>query len=364
MKRTYLMMAVLLLPFCQSQSFAQAKDSTKFSFGGYVDAYYAYYTDSLAPNAYQRFPTISPRSNQFGLNTAVFTMAYNDTAKVRGVFSLHFGDIAHSAWSSDFNEIMEANVGIRLCKKLWLDGGFFRTHLGTESLLPKENIASSLAVGTFYEPFYESGFRLNYVPNAKWIINLYALNGYNRFVDNNDKKSFGALITYAFGDKGNIGYSNYIGDDGAQGDTVNHTFFHQNLFVNYQIKKLKIQAGVDYCTKQHADLGDPSKSASVLSGLATFKYQFRKRCAAYVRGEFFDDAMAVMDTVFVDKNGYLTGFQLWGVTCGVEYKPTEASYIRLEARNLEMDDAQEIFHWKNDPEDSRLEVMMNLGISF
>ncbi|HET6991341.1 MAG TPA: outer membrane beta-barrel protein, partial [Bacteroidia bacterium] len=226
--------AVHLDLFSQTDSSIAKVIPAALKFSGYVDAYYAYYTDSVGTGNYQQFPSISPRSNAFGLNTAMLTAQY-DGEKVRGVVTLHYGDIARCAWSSTFNPVMEAHVGVRLCKnnKLWLDAGFFRTHFGTEGLLPKENFASAVSVNTYYEPYFESGIRLNYNPCDKVAIYVYALNGYNMFEDNNNKKSLGTLATYALGDKGNFGYSNYIGDDSPQGDTVSHLRIHQNLFFNY-----------------------------------------------------------------------------------------------------------------------------------
>src|SRR5205085_7014229 len=143
-------------------------------------------TDSVGEGKFQKFPSISPRSNQFGLNTAHITFQY-DAEKIRALATLHYGDIPVSAWSGTFNSIMEAHAGVRLCKKLWLDAGFFRTHFGTEGLLPKENFTSSVSVNTFYEPYYESGLRLNYNPSDKLAINLYVLNGYNMYEENNEK---------------------------------------------------------------------------------------------------------------------------------------------------------------------------------
>lgn len=174
--------------------------------------------------------------------------AQYDAENVRGMVTIHFGDISRSAWSTTFPNIMEAHAGGRLCKKLWLDAGFFRTHPGTEGLLPRENFTSSVSIGTFYEPYYEAGFRLNYNPNDKLAINLFILNGYNLYEDNNNKKSFGAFVTYALGDKGNIGYSNYTGDDApTSADSVSHQRIHNNLFWNYQFGKLKMQIGGDFC---------------------------------------------------------------------------------------------------------------------
>ncbi len=364
-KKTVILFSILLFAF---QSYSQQKDSTvaklieAIKISGYVDAYYAYYTDSVGDGNYQKFPSVSPRSDQFGLNTAQLTAQY-DAEKARGIITVHFGDIPKSAWSGTHTAIMEAHAGIRLCKKVWLDAGFFRTHFGTEGLLPKENFTSSVSVNTFYEPYFEAGARVVYAPNGKLTFNIYALNGYNLYEDNNHKKSLGTLITYALGEKGNIGYSNYIGDDSPTGDTVSHLRANQNLFFNYQVKKLKIQIGGDYCTQQHSDTTG-KKSAVMYSGVLSLKYQLKEKVAFYARGEMFNDPQGFMSGVMTDKKNNLTGFKLWGATLGAEYKPTDNSYLRLEGRQLQMDKEQEIFHWGKKNVTSRMEVLVNLGISF
>src|SRR5256885_16911473 len=64
----------------------------------YADAYAAYYTDSLEIDAYQKFPSVSPRSQQLGLNVAMLTAKYS-SSRARGTITLHYGDVPLSAWS-------------------------------------------------------------------------------------------------------------------------------------------------------------------------------------------------------------------------------------------------------------------------
>jgi hypothetical protein len=327
---------------------------------GYVDAYYAYYTDSLGVGEYQKFPSVSPRSNQAGLNSICLNFSY-DAEKVRAIAGLHFGDIARSAWSGN---IMEAHAGVRVLKKLWLDAGFFRTHFGTEGLLPKENFASSVSLPTYFEPYFESGIRLNYNANDKLSINLYLLNGYNIYEENNNKKSFGMLVTYALGKNGNINYSNYIGDDTPEGDSILHNRIMNNLYLNYTIKKLKIQAGGDYGIQKNSDITDPKKTASMYSALLSLKYELATRTFIYGRGDVFNDPQGFLSGVIVDESLKLTGLKEWGATLGVEYKPTENSYIRLEGRKITMDEDQQIFRWNEENTYTRFEVLFNLGVSF
>jgi hypothetical protein len=357
-----------------SQSFSQQKDSTVLQkiidvvpglkISGYVDVYYAYYTDSVGTNNYQKFPVISPKSNAFGLNILQLTAQYS-SEKVRATGTIHYGDIPASAWSPVFNMIQEANAGVRLTKKLWLDAGFFKTHIGTEALLPKDNVASSLSIITFYEPWWQSGIKLTYSPTAKLVMCLHVLNGYNTFVDNNKSKSFGITFSYTFNDKLNINYYNLIGEESPENISKKHLRFLNNVVLNYQITpKFKTIIGVDYITQQHSGISDTNKTASIYSAIVTLKYQVKPKFGIYGRGELYSDKEGVLTGVITDKVNRLTGYELWGATLGVEYKPTENSFIRLEGRELVMDKDQEIFYWNKKYINNRMEVQLNVGVFF
>jgi len=363
MARPHYLLALFLLVLA-SKSSAQSNDSTSlFKISGYVDAYYAYFTDSVGQGNYQKFQSVSPRSKEFGLNTAMITAEYN-ADRVRGIVSLQFGDIPKSSWSSTFNNILEAHAGIRIANNLWLDAGLFRTHFGTEGLLPKENLLSSIAISTYFEPFYEAGARLNYIPNDKWSFSLYGLNGYNLYEDNNSKKSMGMLITRTLGANGNIGYSNYLGDDYPGDSDVSHFRFHNNVFYNQLFGHLKVQLGADYCIQSNSDLEDPGHSASMFSGEASFKYLFSDKFAIAARGEWFNDPNGYMGGLILNTDNEYTGLEMFGITLGAEIKPTENSYFRIEGRQLQFDDKQQLFYWDGELKSSRFEVSANVGVSF
>jgi len=344
------------------KSTAQTADSTaKVIFSGYVDAYYAHYTDSVGIGNYQKFASNDARSRQFGLNTAAFTAQY-DGEKVRGIVTLFYGDLPKSAWSATYNNIMEAHAGVRLGKKVWLDAGFFRTHTGAEALFPKENFTTCISISTLYEPYYEAGIKLNYKPSDRWDLNFHIVNGYGIYEDNNNKKSVGILATYTVSDKLTIGYSNCLGDDTPLGDTITHFRNFENLFVNYQIGKLKMVLGLDFVTQQHSDTADANKSASYFSGVLNLKYQFTDKFAIYGRGEAFNDPQGFMGVPY--PTGSHAGYKLFGATEGMEFKPTSNSYFRIEERQLVFDKTQELFYWNGELRNYRVELLLNMGISF
>ncbi|MCX6352484.1 MAG: outer membrane beta-barrel protein [Bacteroidetes bacterium] len=359
LKSAFLFVVILF----STKSFAEQKDSAQLKITGYVDAYYAYYTDSVAVGGYQQFPTVSPKSNHFGINALCVNFCY-DGEKVRAMAGLHYGDIARSSWgTSTFPWVMEAHAGVKLCKTLWVDAGLFRTHVGAEGLLPKENLASSIAIPTYYEPYYEAGVRLNYNPTEKLAINVLVLNGYNIFEDNNTDKSIGALVTYALGENRNIGYSNYFGNDAPMGATSKKRMYH-NIFFNYQMNKLKMQVGVDYAMQEKSDIKTATQSASMISGLATLKYECCKNCSVYGRGEYFNDKDGFLSGTYTDKNANTVGLNLWGATLGFEYKPTDFSYIRLEGRELMTNKNVPIFRTNGKSTNARTEAMLHVGVSF
>ena len=358
--------AFLLLAgiFFHGNVYAQKKDSASYTVSGYVDAYYAFYTDSVGTNNFAKFPVISPRSNVFGLNIAQLTGQYN-SKKMRAIATIHYGDIPISAWSPVYNLVQEANVGIRLSKKFWVDAGLFKTHIGTEALLPKDNIVSSLSVITVYEPWFQAGVKLSYTPNDNLSICFHLLNGYNSFVENNKKKSFGLAVTYLLGNKGSIGYYNLLGDETPDSIHSSHFRMLHNVVFTYQLtQKLKLLVGGDIICQQNSVIADSAKTAFVYGGIGTLKYQAKSKFGVYIRGEIFSDDNGFLTGIIKDKKNELTGFKVWGITAGLEYKPTENLYIRLEGRQLQMNSNQEIFRWNNVNKSYRLEMMLHAGVFF
>lgn len=334
------------------------------SISGYTDVYYAYYSDSVGTDQYQKFPVISPKSNVFGINIVQLSAQYT-TDKIRATTTFHYGDIPTGAWSSVNNILQEANIGFRLHKKIWLDAGLFKTHIGTEALLPKDNIASSLALISYYEPWFQSGVKLTYNANDQWQLCLHVLNGYNEFNDNNRFKSIGIAIGYTINSNGTINYNNMLGDELPDSRTTHHLRFLNNLVFNYQLTSvLKTSIGVDYMIQQHATLPDERKTAAAYGGIFAVKYQIKPMIALYARAELFSDKHGFLTGTFLNTENELTGLKATGITAGMEYKATSNSYIRLEARDMILDKKQHYFRTNGANTNSRFEVMINAGIWF
>lgn len=348
---------------------AEEKTTPTLTLSGYVDTYYAYFTDEVGRNELQLFTTVSPRSQQFGLNVGQFSTAYA-SEKLRGTFTLSYGDIAIATWSEEFPFIQEANAGIKLAPALWLDAGFFITHIGTESFLPKNNMLSSTAVATYNEPFYQAGARLAYEGVDKLDAQLWVLNGYNYFLDFNDAKSVGLYLSYAFSDQLSLTYTNLFGNEAPDDATFSQFRTYQNLYLNAQLNKWYLTLGGDVGIQSNTAFrsplrrGEQAETATMYNALATLRYQFTPQLSITGRGEVFQDEWGFISGTLPTIGAREEGLQVLGLTLGAEYRPVENAYLRLESRYLNTEDQLQIFSENDRLSDRRWEVLATLGFTF
>lgn len=341
----------------------QVESQQTLNISAYTDSYYGFYTNEMKANAFQPYTTVSPRDDRFGLNIAQVGLSY-DSDKVRGNVTLHWGDIPKATWSSEFTNVQEANVGVRLTENWWVDAGFFTTHIGTESFLPKNNFLSSTAVATYNEPFFQAGAKLSYEGSEKFYAELWAVNGYNYFLDVNDAKSFGVLFSYSFNDNTSLTYTNLLGRESLNNAPVDQFRNYHNLYLNTQFgEKIYFILGGDLGTQTNSGLSDSFETAVMYNALATLRYQFNQKWFVTGRAEIFEDSNGFISGVVSTENNELQGLELWGITLGSEYRPTENAYVRAETRYLKVDDKTRIFEGDYS-ENARWEVLFTMGFQF
>ncbi len=328
------------------------------SINGYIDTYISWDNDKGNPQ--RQFSAISPYRDEFRLNMAQISAKY-EMDRVRGIATILFGDIPTVNWPSNQQFVQEANVGFRLAKGLWIDGGYFLTHIGGEGLIPMNNYFTSLSLCTYYEPFFQSGVKLSYAASDKFAAQVHLVNGFNVFADNNKNKSFGIQLWGQPNPKFDITYNNLIGNEMPSG-VVGKTRFYNNLVIKiYPAKKLDIIICGDFCIQEKSKLTDTTASASMFSGFIALKYKPVKNFSMSLRGEIFQDEDGMLSGVFTDSTGKATGLKASGVTFGLEYNPMSGSYVRLETRLLNADKDQKIFY---DNKNSRIEVNLSAGVGF
>ncbi|SCY23719.1 Putative beta-barrel porin-2, OmpL-like. bbp2 [Nonlabens sp. Hel1_33_55] len=351
--------------FAFAKAYSQSSSDNnnhEITVSGYVDGYLSGYSTELDNDQFQRYTTVGARDDTFGLNIAQLGMAYRHD-KVRANVTFQYGDIPQAIWSDTFNEIQEANVGVKIIDGLWLDAGFFKTHVGTESFLPKENLLSSTSVITFNEPFFQSGASLSYEAISDWNFELWVINSYNGFVDNNDAKSVGALISYQINDRTSITYTNNYGRESADDMSPKQRRFYQNLYMSTNWNdKIFLILGADLGLQSNSDLDDSNDTATLYTALATLRYQFSDAFSITGRGEMYRDSSGFISGTFTNNQGITEGLDLTGLTVGAEYKPTENAYIRGEARYLTAQNGLDIFREDDGLSNERYEVLLTMGV--
>jgi hypothetical protein len=354
MKKT----ALLILIFI-SQLSLKSQDFTKFSLSGYVDTYYSY-DDDKNGNPVRQFTAIAPYREEFRLNIAQVSLKYND-AKVHGAITLQYGDIPAVNWPANQQFIQEAYAGFSPAKRFWIDAGYFLTHIGAEGLLPKGNFLTSLALATYYEPFYQSGIKVSYEFSPKVYACIHLLNGYNVFTDNNKNKSIGLTLGYKPKDNIEVIYNNLIGNEIPSG-IAGKTRIYNNLVVKLSpAKKVDILLGGDVAMQENSGLTDSSSSAVMYSGLAAIRFKPSSKFSVSVRGEIFNDKDGFLSGTFTDNAGKQTGLIAYGITLGFELRPVENGYFRIESRYLTADKDQKIFF---ENKNSRIESNASIGVEF
>lgn len=368
---SFLIKGILVVMLFSNRSIAQDSSAvdeqsrTAFKWEGYVDAYLARYSDSLGYGTPQQFQFLSPMNNTFGLNVLQLSGEY-DKDNYRAKFTLQYGDIPKVAFSSDFNMVKEAIVGIGL-KKLWLDAGIFYNYMGSEEVTPKDNYLSTNAVGSYHLPSNYAGIRASYVASEKLGLELHIMNGHDLVVDNNQSKSIGLVVDYNPFENLEFYYCNYIGDDREDSVTFLQTKFLHHFSVYYTaFEKLNLIISSDYGSQKNSGilLQDSSKTAQYFSLFSTINYQFWPNFSATIRLEQFNDPEGFLSGSFVNSDSVMVGLKIYGFTLGVEYKPSEKSYIRLEARQDRTDEKLDIFYNDNKWINSRNGLVFTMGVWF
>lgn len=354
MKRTII---TLLLLVTSAVSYSQ--DFTKFSIGGCVDTYYGW-DDDKNGNSIRQLSSTAPYRDEFRINIAQVSLKYNDE-KVHGAITLQYGDIPSVNWPSGQQFIQEAYAGFQPAKRLWIDAGYFLTHIGAEGVLPKNNFLTSLTIATYYEPFYQSGIRITFDISQKFYGALHLLNGSNVFADNNKNKSVG--LTLGFKPKENIEiiYNNLTGNEMPSG-SVGKLRVYNNLVVKLSpSKKVDIIIGGDLAIQENSGLTDSTASAVMYSGLAAIRLKPTSKFSASLRSEFFNDKNGFLSGVITQTDGTKAGMNAFGFTLGFEVRPVSNAYFRIEGRYLTAIDKQKIF---NEGKSSRIEAITNIGVEF
>jgi Putative beta-barrel porin-2, OmpL-like. bbp2 len=359
MKTIKTILLVALFVSLSSASFSQDKESIlkyfeNFKLTAYADAYYGWNTDKTSK--IRKFDGMDMTRDEFRLNIAQLSLAYN-SGGVRGIVTFHYGDYVKNNWLTENPNLQEANIGFKMAKGLWIDAGYFLTHIGPEGML-KNNFINSFSLPSFYEPYYQSGVKVSYQFTDKFDASLHVLNGYNVIEDNNKNKSIGVQLNYQVNNFVKLTYNNIIGNE-QPSPLPGKTRILNNFIVNYGCPCAKWDAILsgEFGSQEGSKLSDPTKIAYTYGGMLSVRYRFTKKFSATVRGDFYQDLDGVYSGLITNNSG-LKGN---GVTLGLEYKPIEEAYVRFQTRYLRLGEEQKVFY---DNTNSRTDVNVSVGFTY
>ena len=329
----------------------------------YADAFYSAFTGDYSPGEVVEFESISSRADEINLNSLGLNLAY-EGQRIRANAEVFTGVVREDAWGGNF--VKNANVGFEVAEDFWLDAGYFSTYAGVESALPGDNVFSSVAVSTFQEPYFHSAFKAAYGGVEGWDFELWLMNQFSGYTENNDAKTIAAVIRYQINDELGISYTGTYGKEGDdlfddQGNDLNDeeaftAYNNVNLLYAKDAFELILNGSYAIVTNSTGDNGD--ESVSGVNGMATARYFLSDKFALAGRFSF----LASEDRIFgVGGRGLGAPENVNDLTLSLQLIPTENTYVRLAGRTIGASD--DIFT-DNDGAltDRRFDLTLSAGI--
>lgn len=316
---------------------AGAQEPPQVTWGGYVDAYYAY--DVGRPPSFDRAFTTQPaRANEFNVNLA-FVEAKVSGGGIRGRVALQAGTSVQANYAAEptrgtvsgadlARHLQEAYIGIQLRPSLWVDAGVFFSNVGVEGWIPTDNLTLSRSLTADFSPYYSSGIRAAWQASPRVAVRVDLINGWQNISETNTDKAIGTRVDvtlreglvatqYAF--VGNeVGQLRVFGGVGLSGSLTQRTTV-----------ALNVDAG-----QQAANAG--GGPAEWFGGSVMLRRHLSTRSALLARAEWYADS----DQAIVSTGPGRPGLRASGGSIGVDVSPRTGVTWRNELRALVSPDAQ------------------------
>ena len=359
---------LLALPFMAAAQGAPPvtpDTTTKVSFGGFVDGYYAF--DFNRPANFDRAFTTQPaRHNEFNVNLA-FVDAKLDAPRMRGRLAIQAGTSVQANYASEPRNgaisgpdlarlIQEAVVGTKLADNLWVDGGVYLSHLGMEGFISRDNPMYTRSFVADYSPYYESGVKATWQATPTVSALLTVVNGWQNISETNSAKSVGVRLDYSPSATTTFSYFDYFGDEAP--DSAAHRQLRSYNGVGLKsalTARWLVMAEADYGTQGRAS---GSGTSTWYGGMLTAHFQASPTAALVGRVERFADRdQSVLTT------GVAEGLRANGLSVGVDVTPQPRVLWRTELRGFQGEKA--VFPKRDGgPSKSDAFVVTSLGLTF
>jgi hypothetical protein len=316
---------LIILAFTSFALNLKAQDSSKaVVFSAYVETFYAYEFNRPLDNRRPTFLYNHNRQNEFNINLAYVKAAYS-TTKTRANIALATGTYISDNYANEpgvLKNILEANVGIQLGKKWWLDAGIMPAHIGFESAISKDCWALTRSLAAENSPYFESGAKLSFTPNEALTLSVLALNGWQRISRINTSPSVGSQIFWKPNAKIALNWSTFYGND--RPDSSRSMRFFNNFYGIFALNdKLGITTGFDIGSEK-ATNGN-SKSSIWYTPVVIVRYQMSQKWTIAGRFENYTDIKGVIIT---------PDFKVTGYSINLDFVPYDNAIFRVETRFL------------------------------
>ncbi|MFM6948099.1 MAG: porin [Aquirufa sp.] len=304
MKKTILTLALSsfsLLGFSQEKE----KESSKFTFSGYIDSYYFLNFNSpsnrsnLGASGYER--AFDQKSSQFSLGLVQTKFGYS-TKSSDVVVDLTFGPNADLGQygnvvgplgvgkASTALAIKQAYFNWKATDKLTFTVGQFGTHIGYEVIDAPVNYNYSLSNLFNNGPFYHIGAKANYAFSDKFAIMAGLVNNVDNLNDNNSSKGLIGQLFVSPSSGWNVYVNGITSDESNDNDGSSYNLL--DLTTSYQISPkylIGLNAAYGSQSGDYQGGGNIGKSKE-WGGVALYSnYSFTDKFSLGGRYEVFDN---------------------------------------------------------------------------
>lgn len=296
------------------------EERSAYSFTLYLDAHFYHdYSDFDGNNPYIATPR---RAGLTSVNLA-YLDAEASSPEWRSRVAIHDGDSIDAVYTlepgHEWRYVQEAYAGRQLADGLWLDAGIFLSHIGSESLIVRDNWTYSHSLISDYSPYYQSGARLAYRSAGPLSAQLHIMNGWQNISDGRDP-ALGLQISGQLSEGCKLTYNNFIGDEEG-------TRIYNNLIVEADLSEhLETILAVDLGNQDLRGEGHVWWHGFS----ATLRHKVTKRGHASYRIELFSDPHGVVSSGLNGKS-----FRTGALSFGHDYQLLTGAVIwRNEIRVL------------------------------
>lgn len=299
---------------------------------GFIDAYYGY--DFGRPATIdRRFTTQAVRHNEVNINLAYAALTVAKE-RVRGRLALQFGTSVQANYAGEprvgensgpdvSRHLQEATVGVRVAPTVWVDGGVYFSYIGLESWISRDNPAYTRSLVAEYTPYYLSGAKVTWQPNARLTAQVHVMNGWQNISENNGGKAVGLRLDYAVSPRLTLSYANFAGNEQPSGSPSRLRLYNQ-VMAKGTAGRLELQGQLDYGRQAKAAGTSTWYGATVV---ARARVAPRLRIAGRVE-RFHDPDQVVVTT------GTADGFRTNGASIGTDVELPEGVLWRTEFKVL------------------------------